>query len=221
MGVPSGGMGTGLPAGGTRSAGPNFSAMRNWGKNRQRRGLPPPCGIHPAGTRPLLRQGDLRPLAWWGHIDGMVILLGAPTLLLVRPSTPQGLTLEKQLFPAAGGLAPGGGNAASPGEARSWKPPGHRASCPEWPGVVAQPGATARVTGRGKNRRSSGLVPQGGSLGGNALSGFFVYFWPVKNRPQRSAPTRLAGLNPPRTEGQAHPHAPVRGLLGGATPKTY
>ena len=24
--------------------------MRNRGKNRQRRGLPPPCGIHPAGT---------------------------------------------------------------------------------------------------------------------------------------------------------------------------
>ena len=27
---------------------------------------------------------------------------------------PQGLTLVKQLFPAADGLAPGGGNAASP-----------------------------------------------------------------------------------------------------------
>ena len=31
-----------------RSAGPDFSPMRNRGKNRQRRGLPPPCGIHPA-----------------------------------------------------------------------------------------------------------------------------------------------------------------------------
>ena len=40
--------GSGLPAWQGRSAGPNFSAMRNWGKNRQRRGLPPPCGIHPA-----------------------------------------------------------------------------------------------------------------------------------------------------------------------------
>ena len=38
----------GLPAWWRRSAGPNFSAMRHWGKNRQRRGLPPPCGIHPA-----------------------------------------------------------------------------------------------------------------------------------------------------------------------------
>ena len=27
---------------------PDFSPMRNRGKNRQRRGLPPPCGIHPA-----------------------------------------------------------------------------------------------------------------------------------------------------------------------------
>ena len=33
-------------------------------------------------------------------------------------------------------------------EARSWKPPSHRASFPGWPGVVAQTGATARVTGR-------------------------------------------------------------------------
>ena len=31
-----------------RSAGPHFSPMRNGGKNRQRRGLPPPCGIPPA-----------------------------------------------------------------------------------------------------------------------------------------------------------------------------
>ena len=30
-------------------------------KTHQRRGLPPPCGIHPAGTRLLLRQSDLRP----------------------------------------------------------------------------------------------------------------------------------------------------------------
>src|SRR5699024_9306170 len=27
---------------------PDFSPMSNRGKNRQRRGLPPPCGIHPA-----------------------------------------------------------------------------------------------------------------------------------------------------------------------------
>ena len=32
----------------TRSAGVSFSAMRKRRKNRQRRGLPPPCGIHPA-----------------------------------------------------------------------------------------------------------------------------------------------------------------------------
>ena len=38
---------SGLPAGGTRSAGPNFSAMRNWGKNRQRRGLSPPLESTP------------------------------------------------------------------------------------------------------------------------------------------------------------------------------
>lgn len=35
--------------------------MRKPPKNRQRRGLPPPCGIPPAGTRLHLRQGDFRP----------------------------------------------------------------------------------------------------------------------------------------------------------------
>ena len=68
-----------------------FSAMRKPPKNRQRRGLPPPCGIHPAGTRLLLRQGDVRPLARWGHIDGMVIRLGAPAPLLAYASTPRAL----------------------------------------------------------------------------------------------------------------------------------
>ena len=40
--------GSGLTARETRSAGVYFSAMRNRRKNRQRRGLPPPCGIYPA-----------------------------------------------------------------------------------------------------------------------------------------------------------------------------
>ena len=40
--------GTNLRPSRGRSAGPDFSPMRNRGKNRQRRGLPPPCGIHPA-----------------------------------------------------------------------------------------------------------------------------------------------------------------------------
>ena len=39
---------SGLAAWCGRSAGVSFSAMRKRRKNRQRRGLPPPCGIHPA-----------------------------------------------------------------------------------------------------------------------------------------------------------------------------
>ena len=75
-----------------RSAGPNFSAMRNWGKNRQRRGLPPPCGIHPA-VLDGCATSSARPLARWGHIDGMEFPQNAPaccgTLCFYR----QGLTL--------------------------------------------------------------------------------------------------------------------------------
>ena len=39
----------------------DFLMGRKSPKTHQRRGLPPPCGIHPAGTRLLLRQGNLRP----------------------------------------------------------------------------------------------------------------------------------------------------------------
>ena len=55
-----------------RSAGPHFSPMRNGGKNRQRRGLPPPCGIHPAvlgGTCTFLFSalGPARSHRWHGY----------------------------------------------------------------------------------------------------------------------------------------------------------
>ena len=63
-----------------RSAGPPFSAMRKRGKNRQRRGLPPPCGIHPA-VRDVPAFSLFRPLARWGHIDGMEILRNVPASL--------------------------------------------------------------------------------------------------------------------------------------------
>ncbi len=53
-----------------RSAGPDFSPMRNRGKNRQRRGLPPPCGIHPA-VLGVPASFSFQPLARWGHIDGL------------------------------------------------------------------------------------------------------------------------------------------------------
>ena len=63
-----------------RSAGPHFSPMRNGGKNRQRRGLPPPCGIHPA-VLDVPAFSSLRPLARRGHIDGMDILQNVPVSL--------------------------------------------------------------------------------------------------------------------------------------------
>ena len=107
-----------------RSAGPDFSAMRNRGKNRQRRGLSPPCGIHPA-VLGVPASSLFRPLAWWGHIDdlsfyGLYLLLCSCVLLLPGPY------LGMQLFPVAGGLAPGGGNAAHRGEALETEVQSHR-----------------------------------------------------------------------------------------------
>ena len=96
-----------------RSAGPDFSPMRNRGKNRQRRGLPPPCGIHPA-VLGVPASSLFRPLAWWGHIDdlsfyGLYLLLCSCVLLRSGPYS------GEPLFPAIESQTPGGGNAASPG----------------------------------------------------------------------------------------------------------
>ena len=95
-----------------RSAGVTFCRQKVT-KDRQRRGLPPPCGIHPA-VLGVPAFSLFRPLAWWGHIDGLPfygldLLLCSYVLLLPGPYP------GKQQFPVAGGLAPGGGNAASPG----------------------------------------------------------------------------------------------------------
>ena len=54
--------------------------MRNWGKNRQRRGLPPPCGIHPA-VLGVPACSLFRPWSWWGHIGGVKMLPKVPAPL--------------------------------------------------------------------------------------------------------------------------------------------
>ena len=107
-----------------RSAGPHFSPMRNGGKNRQRRGLPPPCGIHPA-VLGVPASFSFQPLARWGHIDGLPFY-GLDSLLcwcvLLLPGPYSGAPL----FPAIGSLAPGGGNAAHQGKALEEGAPSHR-----------------------------------------------------------------------------------------------
>ena len=81
---------SGLPARGLRSAGPDFLAIRNRGKNRQRRGLPPPCGIHPA-VLGVPASIYCRPLSRWGHMDGAKHLWEVHTSLAVGTSTARAL----------------------------------------------------------------------------------------------------------------------------------
>ena len=71
--------------------------------------------------------------------------------------------------------------------------------------MVAQTGATARQNGPKSNLTHGQPRTPGGYLGGNALGGFFVYFWPGKNRPQRSASplARLASMKQSLAEGQS------------------
>src|SRR5699024_2237411 len=96
-----------------RSAGPHFSPMRNGGKNRQRRGLPPPCGIHPA-VLGVPASFSFQPLARWGHIEGLPFY-GLDSLLCWCVLLLPGRYSGAPLFPAIEGPASGGGNAASPG----------------------------------------------------------------------------------------------------------
>ena len=68
-------------AGETRSAGPHFSTWRNGGKNRQRRVLPPPCGIRPAGTGCscvllFLALGPVGSHRWPGNSKGTAFFSG-------------------------------------------------------------------------------------------------------------------------------------------------
>ncbi len=100
-----------------RSAGPDFSPMRNRGKNRQRRGLPPPCGIHPAvlgGRAPF----SVRPLVRWGHIDGLPVY-GLHLLLCWCILLPPGPYSGEPLFPAIGGRLPAAGTPHT--GVRPWK----------------------------------------------------------------------------------------------------
>ncbi|MBM6897131.1 CotH kinase family protein [Pseudoflavonifractor capillosus] len=70
--------------------------------------------------------------------------------------------------------------------------------------VVAQTGTVGDVPGRRYGTQCQSGI-QGGYLGGNALGGFFVYFWPGKNRPQRSAYplARLASMKQSLAEVQS------------------
>ena len=89
-----------MPAWQGRSAGPDFSPMRNRGKNRQRRGLPPPCGIHPA-VLGVLASFSFQPWGRWGHIDGLPFY-GLYLLLCSCVLLPPGPFPGQQLFPVAG-----------------------------------------------------------------------------------------------------------------------
>ena len=93
---------------GTRSAGPDFSAMRNRGKNRQRRGLPPPCGIHPAGTGWSVRRSIFSPwpgeVTWmaWRSMGGIYFSAGASIYRKGFTLVSRCSQLPDAWFPAAG-----------------------------------------------------------------------------------------------------------------------
>ena len=111
-----------------RSAGVTFCRQKVT-KDRQRRGLPPPCGIHPAvlGGECAFLCSALGPVGAHGlHGTSTESAYFCGTIVLLPPGPYPG----EPLFPAIGSLADGGGNTAPPEEARRWKPPSHRASCP-------------------------------------------------------------------------------------------
>ena len=166
----------------------------SWAESHQR---PTKGGAFPLLVEStLLVRGEtasfcFRPLVWRGHIDGMVVLWAALAPMEMRPSIYQGLTLVKQLFPAAGAWLTAAGTPLLQGR------PG-RGNC-----LVVGP--VARITWGGSSPRSHSKSDgprinltqfqpgtPGRSLGGNALSDSFPDFLSLRNRAQRSVPTRLA-----------------------------
>ena len=179
-------------AGETRSAGPHFSTMRNGGKNRQRRGLPPPCGIHPAGTGCscvllFLALGPVGSHRWPGNSKGTAFFSGRCDFYR------QGLPLASSCSQLPVDWLPAVAtphHQSRPG--RGNRPAIGLAAMVAWcSGTI---GATVKVTGRKRARRTSGPVPQGGYLGGNALSGFWFLLPEQKEPPAGSVPARLARL---------------------------
>ena len=160
--------------------------------------------------------GPSRPWAWWGWLDGPTHLWAVSTPLAVLSPSTRTSSLGGAASPGrrrpgcATGRAETGRTVHQPSSDRA------KESCvPSWYGNYpsARPGKqllTAQNSGVDSTRR--GKAPP--------LAGFRP-FCPVKMDPSGAPPPGWQGLNSPQTEGQAHPHAPVRGLLGGATPKTY
>ena len=164
--------------------------MRNGGKNRQRRGLPPPCGIHPAV---LVVPASYAFQPWTGscHIDGEEILRKVPTSLVDTFFYHQGLTLESRCSQLSRARHPAAGTPLGQGR------PGH-GNCP-----AIGPAARIAWCGGRTRRHSKGDGPNlgltqfqprtpGRSLGGNALSGFWFLLTEQKEPPAGSVPTRLA-----------------------------
>ena len=154
-----------------RSAGPDFSPMRNRGKNRQRRGLPPPCGIHPAVRGVRLRSSLFGPWPSSCHIDsfsvyGLYLLLCWYNLLPSGPSLVCNCSqLPEAWLPAVGTpltkQRPGRGNCQAAGPVA----------------VVAWCHGSARTHSKddGPSLDLTQFQPStpGGYLGGNALGGFW------------------------------------------------
>ena len=185
--------------------GVSFSAMRKRRKNRQRRGLPPPCGIHPAvlvGVCVLLCSalGLVESHRW------LALLWFAPTPLLVHSSTSRALPWQSSCsqLPIA------------------WLPAAATPLLQDRPGRENHPaiGPAAMVAWcSGRNRsHSKGNGPNialthsqsrtpGGSLGGNALSGFWFLLPVQKEPPAGSVPARLASLHPRNWNSSIPPSA--------------
>ena len=163
-------------------------------KTHQRRGLPPPCGIHPA-VRGVPASFSFQPLARGGHLDGMAIRWAGPDSLMSGASTPQGLTLVCRCSQRPEAWLPAAGMPHT--RARPWKESHRLTERGALP--IDLPGHPCDPTGpRAENRRTQGhLVPRGGfhkAGEGPAFGDSFPDFSSGRNRAQRSVPGGGAGF---------------------------
>ena len=168
-----------------RSAGPDFSPMRNRGKNRQRRGLPPPCGIHPAvldGVCAFLFSALTLVGSHGWHGKPMGSACSSAEWCFYR----QGLTLVSRCFQLTGAWFPA---AETPHTGvRPWKQ-GHRLTEKEMRSIDL-PGHLCDLT-RARAVHRIDAVPASYPrevLRGERPKRVFGFFCPLKRTPQREAP---------------------------------
>ena len=181
-----------------------FSAMRKPPKNRQRRGLPPPCGIHPAflGCEELLPRPGRRAFAIPRGKAALLFLVAAGVVrhsLVFGPTcgAPRPTAAGPGRFPRPEALVEGAGTASGAEIAQRYAQPSNQPHQ-----------AQGRLEPRPGTKHKNMGFPKGSPFGGS-----LVTFCPSESNPS-GAKNRLAGSKLTSDRGTSPPTRPSQGAFG-------